>query len=322
MRMFVRSAGGLILAAFAGLACAQSFPAKPIRIIDGFPAGGGTDVLARIVAPKLMASLGQPVVVENRPGAGSNVGAEIVAKSPPDGHTLFVASSTSITVSATLYPKLPYSLAKDLTPVIALGSGSLVLIAHPALPAKSLKELVALAKARPGQINYGSAGIGSGTHLCVELFKDITGTNLVHVAYKGGAPLQTAMIAGEVQLSCVTLTAALPQINSGRLLGLAVTGPERSPSMPQVPTVAESGFPGAEVTTTFGLLAPAATPKPVIALLNREIRKIVETAEVRDRFAAQGVVAAPGTPEQFGAALNAEVEKWAKVIKSANIRVE
>jgi tripartite-type tricarboxylate transporter receptor subunit TctC len=300
----------------------QTFPNRPLRIIDGYPPGGATDFLARTIASKLTASVGQPVVVENRTGAGSNVGANAVAKAPPDGYTLFIGSIGTLATSRSLYSKLPYDVMKDLAPVTRVGTSMLVLVVNPSLPVKSIKDLVALAKSRPGQLNYASAGAGTATHLCVELLRRRAGITLEHIAYKGGGSFVTAVMGGEAAFGCITITAVMAQINAGRLKALAVTGPKRAPALADVPTIAESGYQGFDVTTNFGLLVPAATPKDVIALLNTEVRKVLDMADVRESFATQGVVASASTSEELRAILAAEVTKWAEVIKSAGIQIE
>ncbi len=315
----------LVLAAWvsaAGDVTAQTYPTGPIRIITGFPAGGADDILARTIGPKLEAVLGQSVVVDNRPGASGNIGAELAARATPDGQTLFLGASGPLSSSVTLYPKLPYNVVTDLAPVVRIGVLSYVLAANPSLQAASIKELVTLAKAKPGTLNYASAGIGSGTQLAAELFKRLAGVDIVHIPYKGGTALMTAVIAGETQLGVFTITTAAPQIKAGRMRALAVTSPTRSPVLPDVPTMAESGYPEAEVTTTFGLFAPAGTPEQVIAKLNSSVRKILEDKDVQERLIKLGVVVEGGTPGELGAVIAKEIPKWAEVIKAANIRVE
>ena len=320
----------LPVAALAGLlalqACfagAQGYPARPIRIVDAFPPGGAGDVLARIMLPRLSAGLGQPVVMDNRPGAGGNIGAEIAARSAPDGYTLFMGVTVVLAPSRSLYSKLSYDALKDFAPVTSVGSGAYVLAAHPSLPVKSVKELVALAKARPGQVNYASAGgNGSGAHLCAELFKIRAGVNIVHIPYKGGPPAVTAVVAGEAETGFMTITAGLGQIQAGRMRALAVTSAQRAPLLPDIPTFAESGYPDYNVTPVFGLYVPTGTPRDIIARLNSEARKVLESTEVRERFTAQGVVATGSTPEELGAILAAEIAQWAQVIKTAGIRLD
>ena len=302
---------------------AQAYPNRPIRIIEPFPAGGGGDVLLRVLAPKLTAVLGQSIVVDNRPGAGGNIGAELAAKAPPDGYTLFNGVTVVLAPSRSMYSKLPYDVLKDFTPITRLGAGAYALVVHPSLPVRSVKDLVALAKARPGQVNYASAGgVGSGSHLCAELFKQRAGINLVHVAYKGGPPAVAAVVAGETETNFATLTSVLAQVKAGRLRALGVTGTNRSALFPEVPTIAESGYTGFEVTPVFGVYAPTGTPREIVTLLNTELRKILAMEDVRERFASQGVVSGSSTPEELGALMAAEVAHWAKLIKAANIKLD
>jgi len=310
-----------LLAIAAPAAHGQTFPSRPLRIIDAFPAGSGVDFLARIISPKLTTGLGQPVVVENRPGAAGNIGAEVAAKSPPDGYTLFMAVSIILAANRSLYPKLGYDAVADFVPVSRVGSTVFVLVSHPSLPVRSVKELVALAKARPGQLNYASAGgSGSGSHLAGELFKSRAGINIVHIPYKGGPPAVTALVAGETEIGFMTVPVSLTQINAKRLKALAVSSLKRTPVLADVPTIAEAGYPGFDVTPTYGLYAPAGTAKDIISLLNAQVRKALDMADVRDRFATQGVVASGSTPEELGASLAAEIAQWARVIKAAGIR--
>ena len=325
----VRSMTTMVLAV-ASLACvmaapqagAQAFPSRPLRIIDGFPAGGAADVIARIIGPRLTDVLDQPVVVENRPGAGGNIGAEIASKAPADGYTMFIGLSVVLAPSRALYPKLAYDALRDFAPVARVGFGAYLLAAHPSLPVKSVRDLVALARSRPGELNYASGGSGSGQHLAGELFKSRAGISMTHIPYKGGPPAVAAVASGEAEIGFMSVTAALGQVGSGRLRGVAVTSPKRLPTLPDVPTVAESGFPGFEVTPMFGLYAPAATPKEAMAVLNAAVRKAVATSDVRDRLAAQAVVASSSTPEELGQQLAAEIAQWAKIIKAVGIKVE
>jgi tripartite-type tricarboxylate transporter receptor subunit TctC len=303
-------------------AWAQGFPTRPVRIIDAFPAGGAGDVIARILSPRLGEALGQTVIVENRPGAGGNIGAEVAAKAPADGHTMFMGVSVVLAPSRSLYANLPYDALRDFMPVSRVGTGAYLLASHPSLPVKSVKDVVALARAKPGALNYASGGIGSGQHLAGELFKSRTGSALTHVAYKGGPPAVAAVAAGESEIGFVTVTAGLGQVNAGRLRALGVSSPQRLPTMPNVPTIAESGYPGFEVTPIFGLYVPTGTPKEIIATLNAAVRKTVDNAEVRDRLAAQAVVAGSSTPEELGRSLAEEIAQWTKVIKAAGIRIE
>ena len=320
---------GVIAAGLAALivgvghhAAAQTYPNRTIRIIDAFPAGGAADFQARTLAPKLSAALSQPVVVENRPGAGGNVGAEVAAKSPPDGYTLFIGLTSAIAPSVTLYPRLPYDPTKDLMPVSRVGEGVYVFVCHPSLPVKSVKELIALAKSQPGRLNYASSGNGSGPHLAGELFKARTGVVLVHVPYKGGPPSVTGVISGEAEIGFMSVASALAQIKAGKLRALGVTTPKRIAAMSDVPTIAESGVPGYLVVPTFGIYAPAGTSRDIVSLLNAELKKTVEMQDVRERFATQGVEALASSPEELGKVLAAEIALWAKVIKDAGIRVD
>lgn len=310
------------LALLAPPALAQGFPTRPVRIIDAFPPGGAGDVIARILSPRLSEALGQTVVVENRPGAGGNIGAEVAAKSPADGHTMFMGVSVVLAPSRSLYANLPYDALRDFAPVSRVGTGAYLLASHPSLPVKTVGDVVALARAKPGALNYASGGIGSGQHLSGELFKSRAGIALTHIAYKGGPPAVAAVVAGESEIGFMTVTAGLGQVNAGRLRPLGVTSPQRLPTMPGVPTIAESGFPGFEVTPIFGLYVPTGTPKEIIATLNAAVRKTVDNTEVRERLAAQAVVAGSSTPDELGKSLADEIAQWAKIIKAAGIRIE
>ena len=323
MPLRLAAASACLIAIVLPNAYAQAYPNRPIRIVEPFPAGGGGDFLLRVLATKLTAVFGQPIVIDNRPGSGGNIGAELAAKAPPDGYTLFNGTTVVLAPSRSMYSKLPYDVLRDFTPITRVGAGAYVLVVHPSLPVRAVKDLVALAKARPGQINYASAGgVGSGSHLCAELFKHRAAINLVHVAYKGGPPAVTAVVAGETETNFATVTSVLAQVKAGRLRALGVTSPNRSALFPDVPTIAESGYAGFEVTPVYGLYVPTGTPKEIIAQLNTELRKILAMDDVRDRFATQGVVASSSTPEELGALLAAEVARWATVIKAANIRLD
>ena len=302
-------------------AVAQEYPTKPIRLIAPFAPGGPTDLFARLMGAKLGERLGQPVLVENRPGAGGSVGAEAAAKSAPDGYTLVLVSS-SFAVNATLYPKLPYDALKDFAPVTLLASAPFLLVAHNSVPASSVRELIALAKASPGKLNYGSGGSGSGPHIVAELFKSEAGVDIVHVPYKGTGPLTAALVAGDVQLAFGNIFALVPQVKSGRLKALAVTGARRSSALPEVPTVAESGLPGFEAAGVHGLLAPAGTPRRIIDRLNAECVAILRSPEVRAQLASDGAEPVAGTPEQYAAHLASEVQKWGKLIRERGIRAD
>jgi tripartite-type tricarboxylate transporter receptor subunit TctC len=301
---------------------AQGFPSRPIRVIDAFSPGGTSDYLARIVAARLSEVVGQAVVVENRPGGGGTVGASAVAKAAPDGHTVLLGVNTVLAASPNLNAKLPYDVLKDLTPITGIATGAYVVIAPSSSDARSISDLVAMARARPGQLNYASAGIGSGTHLICELFKRRAGIDVVHVAHRAGTALVSTVIAGDVNFACITTTAALGQIRGGKLKALAVTSVNRLAVLPDVPTISESGFSDFEAAASFGLYAPGGTPRDIVTVLNKEIRKVLEMTDVRERFAALAVVANGSSPEDLGASLAAETRRWAEVIKAAGIRAE
>jgi tripartite-type tricarboxylate transporter receptor subunit TctC len=299
----------------------QAYPAKPIRLILPFPPGGSTDIVARLIGQKLTESWGQPVLIENRPGAGGNIAAETAARAAPDGYTLFQVNVANA-IGATLYPKLSYDLITSFAPVIQLATTPYVLLAHPTVPAKNTAELIALAKARPGQLNYASAGGGSATHLSGELLKSMAGVNIVHVPYKGTGPAVTALLSGEVDLYFATVPAALPLVEAKKLRALGVTSARRSPLMRDVPAIAEAGLKGYETSTWHGILAPAATPADIVAKLNAEIARTLAHPAVRERLVGQGLDPVGGTPEQFGAYLKSEISKWAVVVKASGARPE
>lgn len=313
----------LLLLPLAGvlLAGAQSYPTKPVRLIAPSSPGSGVDIVARIVAQKLSESLGQQVVVDNRAGAGANLGAEIAAKAAPDGYTLFMGTPAHA-INAGLYRRLNYDIVKDFAPISLVTTGQYVLVVNPSLPAKNVKDLIALAKAKPGQLNYASAGSGNATHLAGELFKSLTKVNVVHVPYKGSGPALTDVIAGQVQFMFSNLTAALPHIKSGRLRALAVTGPRRTPTAPDIPTMIESGVPGYTVTSWFGVLAPAGATKEIVNRLNAELAKVMRSPDMKERLAGEGADPTSSSPAEFTAFLKTEIEKWGKVVKEAGITAE
>jgi tripartite-type tricarboxylate transporter receptor subunit TctC len=322
MRPFHGLIAGVLLAACAATASAQSFPSKPIRIVVPFPPGGTTDVLARAAAQKLSDTLGQPAVVDNRPGAAGNIGAELVAKSPPDGYTLLMGTVGTHAINPALYPKMPYDHIRDFAPVILVAGVPNVLVVNPSLPVNSVQELVAYARANPGKLNFASSGSGTSIHLSGELFKTAAGLSMTHVPYKGSAPALMDLIGGQVQLMFDNLPSALPQIKAGKLKALAVTSRERAPALPNVPTIAESGFPGFEASSWFGLLAPAGTPQPVIATINGEVAKWLASPDAKEKLLAQGANAAGGTPEDFAKHIAAETAKWQKVVKESGAKVD
>jgi len=313
---------GACFAAFAAGVSAQAYPTKPIRIVVPFPAGGTTDVLARAAAQKLAETLGQPAVVDNRPGAGGNIGAELVAKSAPDGYTLLMGTVGTHAINPGLYPKLPYDHVKDFAPVILVAGVPNVLVINPALPVNSVPELIAYAKANPGKLNFASSGNGTSIHLSAELFKTMAGVQMTHVPYKGSAPALQDLVGGQVQLMFDNLPSSLALIKGGKLKALAVTSGARAAALPDVPTLAESGLPGFEASSWFGLLAPAGTPPPVIAKLNGEIAKWLATPEAKEKLLAQGANAAGGTAEEFAQFIAAETAKWQKVVKESGAKVD
>ncbi|MCW5605426.1 MAG: tripartite tricarboxylate transporter substrate binding protein [Burkholderiales bacterium] len=311
---------GLLINAAGGAFAQTTYPTKPIRLIVPFPPAGAADILSRTVGPKLGDALGQQVVIDNRTGAGGNIAAEIAAKAQPDGHTLLVGY-VGHPINVTLYSKLPFDLLKDFAPVILTASSTLILVSHPSLPAKSVKELIALAKSRAGQVNFASPGSGTPQHLGGELFKRMAGVEMVHVPYKGAGPILADLLGGQMLLGYISLPAALPHLKTGRLVALGVTSGKRSAVAPDVPTIAES-LPGYEVENWYGILAPAGTPKEVVGRVNREITKILQMPDVKERLFTLGFEGLGGTPEQFSAYIKAETAKWAKVIKESGARVD
>jgi tripartite-type tricarboxylate transporter receptor subunit TctC len=303
-------------------ALAQDYPTKPIRWIVPFPPSGGGDMIIRLIGQKLTERLGQPVVVENRTGAGGNVGTEVVARAAPDGYTLLMANVAPMAINVSVYKKLPYNPVRDFAPITMVASFPNVLVIHPSVPAHTLKELITLARARPGELSYASAGRGSTTHLAGEFFNTRAGVNLPHVPYKGGGPALIDVMAGHVTLYFGSMPASLPHIRSGRLWGLAVTSLKRSEVAPNIPAVAESGFPDFEAVTWIGAVAPAGTPSPVVTLLNREIVTILRLPDVSEKLIAQGAEPLTATPDAFATYIRSEIEKWAKVVRQANIVAE
>lgn len=315
-----KAAAGVILAAastFAVVGEAQQYPVRPLRLVVGFAPGGATDVAARAVAQKLSETIGQTVIVDNRPGAAGNIAADAVAKSPPDGYAMFLANATIATPS--LFVKLPFDVTRDFAPVALVGAGPSALIVHPSLPVKSVKELVALAKHHPGKLNYASGGTGNITHLAMALFISMTGTDMTHIPYKGGAPSTIAVVSGEADLGFSAITSTLTQIQAGRLRAIAVSSARRSVALPDVPTVSEGGLPGYEASSWYGIFLPAAAPKAVVSKLSSEIVKALDAPDVKERLLNQGIEPTPANADDFAKYLNAEMTKWAKVIKDARI---
>jgi tripartite-type tricarboxylate transporter receptor subunit TctC len=300
---------------------AESYPLRPVRLIVPLVAGGPTDILARIIAQPLGEALGQQVVIDNRPGAGGNIGAEIAAKAVPDGHTLFMGTSGPLSINVSLYPKLGYSPLVDFAPIALAASAPFVVCVHPSMPAANIKDFIQIAKAKPGSLNYGSVP-GSASHLATELFKSMAQINVVHVPYKGAAPATVDLIAGQIQLSLASTPGSVPQVKAGKLKALAVTDRKRIRQLPDVPTVAESGLAGYEASVWYGVVAPARTPKPIIERLNNEIGRIIDTRVHRERMLASDFEPMPMTATHFGAFVRAETEKWGKVVTASGARAE
>ena len=318
--MILRSAIFAVLALAAGLAQSQQYPTKPVRIIAPFAPGGGTDFIARLIAQKLTERLGPQVIVENKPGAGGNLGAEFAVKSAPDGYTLLLVAG-SYTVNPSLY-KLSFDPVNDIMPLVQLSQGPFVVAVHPSVPANDLKELIELARRQPDKLSYASAGSGSITHLASELFLDMAKIKIVHIPYKGTGPALNDTIAGSTQLIFGSVSTTLQFIKSGRLRGLAVTTPRRISALPDLPTVAEAGVPGYEVVLWHGLVAPKGVPRPIVDRLNREANEVLKAKDMGDLLATDGVAPAGGTPEQFRAVIKADIERWRGVVKQANIKVD
>lgn len=313
---------GLVVAAIACCASAQTYPAKPIRLVVPFPPGGTTDILARDVGQKLTETLGQSVVIDNRPGAAGNIGAGIVAKSAPDGYTLLMGTVNTHAINPSLYLNIPYDNIKDFAPVILVARVPNVLEVNPGVPVYTVADLIKLAKEKPGQLNFASSGSGTSIHLSGELFKTMAGVSMVHVPYKGSAPAVADLVGGQVQLMFDNLPSSLQQIKAGKLRAIAVTSAQRSPALPDIPTIAESGLPGFEATSWFGVLAPAGTPPAIIDKLNAEIDKWLQSAGGKTQLLEQGALPAGGTPQQFATYIQSETEKWAKVVKVSGAKVD
>jgi len=303
-------------------ASAQTYLAKPVRVIVPFPPGGNSDRIARLLGQKLTEAWRQSVIVENRPGAGGSLGSDVAAKAAPDGYTLLIGTFGSIGASAGLYKNLPYDPIKDFAPITLIATPPLLLVVHPSLPVKSVKDLIALGKSRPKQLTYASSGNGSSNHLFGELFESLAGVELVHVPYKGSAPALTDVIAGRVLLMFAPLSAALPHVRAGKLNAVAVSGTKRSPILPDVPTVAESGVKAYQATGWDGVLAPAGTPAAVIAKLNTDIVKVLQTPEMKKQLADEGAEVIGSSPEQFGAFIKLEVSRWSKLIKDLGVTID
>jgi tripartite-type tricarboxylate transporter receptor subunit TctC len=324
--MNTRSALTLALALTGALALghthAQTYPTKPVRIIVGFPAGGPTDIVTRMIAPRMAEALGQPVIAENRAGAGGVIATEQVSRAAPDGYTLIMGTIGGIAVAMSLVPNRGYDTLRDLAPITQAVTVTNLLVVHPTVPANSVKELLALARAKPGQLNYASSGSGTVTHLAGELFKLMGKVDIVHVPFKGGAPALTALISGEVDMSYENSLVVMPHVKSGRVRALAVTGERRSQLLPDLPTISEAALPGYSASGWYGLFAPAATPRPIIERMNAEAVKALRAPEVVKALSSQGAEPVASAPEAFAAFVRAEIDKWAKVVKAAKMKME
>jgi tripartite-type tricarboxylate transporter receptor subunit TctC len=312
----------LLAAALTAPALADVYPSKPIRFVVAFPPGGGTDIIARTVAQKLSERLAQQVVVDNRPGAGGNIGTDIVAKSAPDGYTMLMGSAGPLAINASLFKTMPFDPIRDLAPVTLAASTPNVLVVHPSLKVSTVKELIELAKARPGQINFASSGFGTPAQLAGELFNSMAGVKLVHVPYKGASPALADLLGGQVQVMFSTMPPALPHVKDGKLRALAVTSLKRSPAAPELPTMDEAALPGFEANTWHGVVLPAGAPDAIIARLNREIVAILHAPDVVERLSAQGAEPVGSTPEEFAAYIKSETAKWAKVVRESGATAE
>jgi tripartite-type tricarboxylate transporter receptor subunit TctC len=325
MKKFFRAASVVLTAALfglAGAASAQQYPNKPIKLIIPFPPAGATDVLGRALGQKLSEALGQPVVVENRPGAGSTIGSDLVAKSAPDGYTLLLASG-SICIAANVYSKLTFDPVKSFTPISLVGQVPHILVVHPSVQANTVKELVALAKARPGQLNAASQGNGTLSHMELEMFKSHGGgLDIVHVPYKGSSTVMSDLLSGSVQVFFDSVTSSMPMVKKGSLKVLGVASPKRLPFNPEIPTMAESGMPGFDASNWFALMAPAGTPKEIVQVLNAQMVKIASMPEVRDKLALQGMIPDSSTPEQLATVIRNDLARWAQVAKKAGVRLD
>ena len=303
-------------------ASASAFPDKPVRFVIGFTPGGPSDILARAVGQKLAERWGQQVMIENRPGAGGNLAAEAVAKSAPDGYTWLLGNNSILATNQSLYKKLPYDPVKDFAPVALVAVQPNILVVHPSLSASSVSELVALAKQNPGKLNYASSGAGAAAHLAGELFKTMAGVDIVHVPYKGAQPALTDLIAGQVQLMFATSASVIPYVKAGRLRALAVTTAQRSPSVPELPTVSEAGLAGFEATTWHGVVVPMATPAPLVQRLNQDLNLVLGEKELKERLAGLGAEVLTGTPRDFADYIAREIPKWTKVVKDSGARAD
>jgi len=315
------AAAGAAFAQAPSTGSGQAYPSKPVRMVVPSSAGGGTDIVARIIAPELSKRLGQQVVIDNRPGAGTMIGIEVAAKSPPDGYTLLMGLST-LAINSALYKKVPYDPQRDFAPITQAISSASIIVVHPSVPVKTLKELIAFARARPGQINYASAGTGTYPHMTMELFLSMAKLKMVHIPYKGTGPAMIDMVAGQVATMAATILTGMPQIRAGRLRPLGITSAARSPIVPDIPTVAEAGLPGYESVQWYGMLAPARTPRDIITRLHGEATRVLQQPEIKARFAGDGADPVGSSPEEFTRYIQSELTKWAKVARDAGIQQE
>jgi tripartite-type tricarboxylate transporter receptor subunit TctC len=322
-RILTAAALAVITAAASAPSSARAdYPDRPIRIIVPYTPGGTVDVLARMIGPKLTEAWGQPVVIENRPGAGGNIGADFVAKSPADGYTLFLSTNAPLTINVALYKSVKYDPLKDFAPIIVAGENALLLVANPSVPANSLKELIALAKAKPGELSAGTSGLGTTAHLSLEQFNKLAGVKLTHIPYRGGAPSVQAAVAGEVPFTFTDIVPAVPLVREGRLRALATTGARRAGVAPDVPTMAEQGLAGFNIVAWVGLVAPAGTPKDIVTKLNREVLKALNEPDLRGKLVAMGIDPIGNSPEEFSELLRIDVPRWKTIVTEAGITLD
>lgn len=322
LQRVARAFSAIIALSACTVLSAQDYPVKPLRFVAPNLPGGPTDILARLLGQKLSDSLGQPVVVENRAGAGGNIGTEVAAKAPPDGYTLVTGNNATFGANVSLYRRLGFDPLKDFAPVVFVATQPNILVVHPALPVKNVKDLIALARARPGELNYSGSGVGAAAHLAAELFKNLTGTKIEHISYKSAAPALTDLIAGQTQLMFATALSVTPHIKANRVRALAVTTVKRSRLYADLPTVAEAGVPGFEASTWHGVLVTGGTPAPIVERLNSELNKILQMPDVRERLAGLGAEIVGGSAKEFADHIRREIPKWAKVVKAINVQLD
>jgi tripartite-type tricarboxylate transporter receptor subunit TctC len=312
----------LLLAGTGAHAADAPYPTKPIRFILGYPPGGASDAVARLLVAPLTTRLGQQIVIDNRPGAGGNIAGEIAARSAPDGHTWFLGNNGILATNQALYAKMPFDSLRDFATVVLIATQPSVLVVHPSLPVKNVKDLIALARARPGQLNYASSGTGTAGHLASELLKSLARLDYQHIPYKGGGPALIDLVSGQMHFMFATAASVMPHVRSGRLRALAVTSTQRSPTVPELPTVAEAAISGFEALTWHGIVVPAATPAPIVSRINAEMNTVLAASELKERLAAQGVEARGGKPEEFAVFLRAEIPKWTRVVRDSGAKAE